>query len=134
MAKMLVDHALAYGWDGINGGFYRDGTTIGRAEDKLKEWWVEFEGLNTLLMMHEKYGRRTDTYFKAFQQQWRFIREHQIDSEFHGIYELIGTDGKPTAQNKGRIWKAAYHDGRALLNVTERLRRLAEAGGPRKPD
>lgn len=134
MAKMLVDHALAYGWDEINGGFYRDGTTIGRAEDKLKEWWVEFEGLNTLLMMHEKYGRRTDTYFKAFQQQWRFIREHQIDSEFHGIYELIGTDGKPTAQNKGRIWKAAYHDGRALLNVTERLRRLAEAGGPRKPD
>jgi hypothetical protein len=23
------------------------------------------------------------------------------------------------------MWKAAYHDGRALLNVTERLRRLA---------
>ena len=30
-----------------------------------------------------------------------------------------------TSQDKGRIWKAAYHDGRALLNVTERLRRLA---------
>jgi hypothetical protein len=28
---------------------------------------------------------------------------------------------------KGRMWKAAYHDGRALLNINERLRRLAAA-------
>jgi mannobiose 2-epimerase len=86
---------------------------------------VQFEGLNALLMMHEKYGRQTDAYFEAFQQQWRFIKEYQIDSQFHGVYELIGTNGKATSQDKGRIWKAAYHDGRALLNVTERLRRLA---------
>lgn len=126
MAKMLVDHALAYGWDQTYGGFYRDGTTIGRAEDKLKEWWVQVEGLNALLIMHEKYGQQTDLYFKAFQQQWQFIKEYQIDSEFHGLYEMIGTDGKPTIQTKGRIWKAAYHDGRAFLNVSKRLRNLAE--------
>ena len=126
MAKMLVDHALAYGWDKTYGGFYRDGTTIGRPEDKLKEWWVEFEGLNALLLMHEKYGRQSSAYFKAFQQQWSFLKDYQIDSEFHGVYEMIGPDGKPTNANKGRIWKAAYHDGRALLNVTDRLRRLAE--------
>ena len=57
--------------------------------------------------------------------KWRFIKEYQIDSQFHGVYELTGTNGKATSQDKGRIWKAAYHDGRALLNVTERLRRLA---------
>jgi len=125
MAKMLVDHALAYGWDNDLGGFYQDGTTYGKPESRLKEWWVQFEALNALLMMHEKYGRQTDAYFEAFQQQWRFIKEYQIDSQFHGVYELIGTNGKATSQDKGRIWKAAYHDGRALLNVTERLRRLA---------
>lgn len=129
MAKMLVDHALAYGWDDKFGGFYRDGTTIGRTEDKLKEWWVEVEGLNALLMMHEKYGQQTDVYFKAFQLQWNFIKEYQVDSEFHGLYELIGVDGKPTFPIKGRIWKGAYHDGRAMLNVTERLNRLAENAG-----
>ena len=126
MAKMLVDHALAYGWDQAYGGFYREGTTIGRAEDKLKEWWVQVEGLNALLIMHEKYGQQSDLYFKAFQQQWQFIKKYQVDSEFHGLYEMIGTDGKPTIQSKGRIWKAAYHDGRAFLNVTKRLRKLAE--------
>jgi mannobiose 2-epimerase len=127
MARMLVDHGLAYGWDETLGGFYRDGTTFGQPEDKQKEWWVQVEGLNALLLMHERYGRESDGYFKAFQKQWQFIKDYQIDPEYHGLYEMIGPDGVPTNTVKGRIWKAAYHDGRALLNVTERLRRLAEA-------
>jgi mannose/cellobiose epimerase-like protein (N-acyl-D-glucosamine 2-epimerase family) len=128
MARMLVDHALHYGWDEKLGGFYEEGTTMGPAERKTKAWWVEFEGLNALLLMHERYGRQTDVYFKAFQLQWDFIRKYQIDSEFHGVYQLVGEDGKPAESTKGAIWKAAYHDGRSLLNVTERLNHLAEKG------
>jgi cellobiose epimerase len=127
MAKQLVDHALANGWDEIYGGFFQDGTTFGKPESRMKEWWVEMEGLNSLLLMHEKYGRETDVYFKVFQMQWRFIKDYQTDSQFHGVYEMIGPDGVPTNTNKGRIWKAAYHDGRALLNVTQRLHKLADA-------
>ena len=125
MAKLLVDHALAYGWDETHGGFYRDGTTIGKAEDTRKEWWVQFEGLNALLLMHEKYGKQTGVYFKAFQQQWQFIRDRQVDREFGGVYDTIERDGAVTDYTKARIWKEAYHDTRALLNVTERLRKLA---------
>jgi len=130
MAKMLVDHALNYGWDETYGGFYRDGTTYGKPEDKLKEWWVQYEGLNALLIMHEKYGPEDDRYFKAFQKQWQFIKDYQVDSEFHGVYELIDTDNKPAGGNgtKGRIWKGSYHDGRALLNVEDRLKKLAANG------
>jgi mannobiose 2-epimerase len=128
MARMLVDHALHYGWDEKLGGFCRDGTTAGPAESKLKEWWVEFEGLNALLLMHERYGTQSDVYFKAFQLQWDFIRKYQIDPDFHGVYEMVDADGKPAEAVKGRIWKAAYHDGRALLNVSERLNHLAEKG------
>jgi|ERR1700730_1270388 len=127
MAKLLVDHALANGWDEIYGGFFQDGTTFGRPESKLKEWWVQMEGLNSLLLMHERYGHETDIYFKAFQQQWRFIRDYQTDAQFHGVYEMIDPDGRPADTSKGQIWKAAYHDGRALLNVTQRLQKLAEA-------
>jgi len=39
---------------------------------------------------------------------------------------MIGQDDNPTVPGKGRIWKAAYHDGRALLNVSDRLRNLAK--------
>jgi mannobiose 2-epimerase len=126
MARLLVDHALQYGWDETYGGFYREGTSIGRAEDTAKEWWIQVEGLNTLLLMHERYGAQTDTYFKAFQQQWQFIRDRQTDAEFRGLYGVVTRDGTPTDHSKAQIWKAAYHDGRALLNVTERLHRLAD--------
>jgi mannobiose 2-epimerase len=126
MAKMLVDHTFAYGWNQTYGGIYRDGTTFGRPEDRQKEWWMQFEGFNSFLLMHEKSGPQTDTYFKAFQRQWQFIRDYQIDSESHRVFEMIGQDGNPTVPGNGRIWKAAYHDGRALLNVMERLRKLAE--------
>ena len=71
MARLLVDHALAYGWDQSLGGFFREGTTHGPPEDRRKEWWAQAEGLNALLLMHEKYGQSTDTYFRAFRRQWR---------------------------------------------------------------
>jgi cellobiose epimerase len=125
MAKMLVDHALAFGWDEKLGGFYGEGTSFGKPEEKNKDWWVEMEGLNALLIMHETYGSRTDVYFKAFQEQLDFIEKYQRDFEFHGFYGTVGEDGKPISTDKGQVWKAAYHDGRALLNVSERLRKLS---------
>jgi mannobiose 2-epimerase len=127
MARMLVDHALAYGWDEKLGGFFGEGTTFGKPEERSREWWVEMEGLNALLLMHEKYGQQTTIYFDAFQKQWEFIKKYQTDADFHGVYQQVGEDGTPVSVTKGAIWKAAYHDGRALLNVTERLRRLANA-------
>jgi mannose/cellobiose epimerase-like protein (N-acyl-D-glucosamine 2-epimerase family) len=127
MARRLVDHALAYGWDDNYGGFYREGTSTGPPEDLRKEWWVQFEGLNALLLMHEKYGKQTDAYFKAFQKEWQFIRDKQIDHEFGGVYDTVERDGTVKDYTKARIWKEAYHDTRALLNVTARLRRLARA-------
>jgi mannobiose 2-epimerase len=128
MAKQLVDHALANGWDANYGGFFQEGTTFGKPESRVKDWWIEMEGLNSLLLMHEKYGHQTDVYFKAFQLQWHFIKNYQIDAKYHGLYQTIDADGKPVEANKGHIWKAAYHDGRALLNVSERLHKLADAG------
>ena len=125
MARLLVDHALAYGWDEAMGGFFRHGTTFGKVEDRQKEWWGQMEGLNALLMMHERHGRETGAYFQAFLKQWDFIKKYQIDARDRGVFELVGPDGTPTAAGKGRVWKEGYHEGRALLNVTDRLRALA---------
>jgi len=129
MAKLLVDHALAYGWDETQGGFYREGTAFGIAEDKRKEWWVQFEGLNALLLMHQKYGQSTDRYFKAFQQQWSFIKDHQVDKEFGGVFDTVESDGSVKDYTKSRIWKECYHESRALLNTIERLQQLTSKTG-----
>ena len=127
MARMLVDHALAYGWDQKNSGFFREGTAFGKPEDTMKEWWVQMEGLNALLLMHERYGKQDGVYFQRFLEQWNFIQKHTIDSQFHGDFNLTTADGTPATDDKGSIWKAAYHDGRAFWNVRDRLRRLADA-------
>jgi mannobiose 2-epimerase len=133
IARQLVDHALGYGWDETAGGFYREGTTFGKAEDLRKEWWVQFEGLNALLLMQEKYGQQTTAYLNAFQKQWQFIKNKQIDHEFGGVYDTVERDGTVKDYTKARIWKEAYHDTRALLNVTARLRRPARAAQEKQP-
>jgi cellobiose epimerase len=125
MARMLVDHALAYGWDTKNGGFFREGTTFGKPEDTMKEWWIQMEGLNALLMMHERYGAQDPRYFQRFLEQWKFISDHTMDAKHHGDFNVTTAEGKPVTEDKGSIWKAAYHDGRALWNVRERLQKLA---------
>ncbi len=127
VGRMLMDHALAYGWDSEHGGLYHSGSFSGLPADLLKEWWVQMESLNTLLLLHERYGRETDVYWKAFQLQWQWIQKYQVDHQFHGEYELIKADGMPTFPGKGRMWKASYHEARALMNVRERLDRLAGA-------
>ncbi len=126
MAKLLVDHALAYGWDAADGGFYRDGTTFGVAEDKRKEWWVQFEGLNALLLMHQKYGETQAVYFTAFRKQWDFIKNHQVDKESGGIFDTVESDGRVNDYTKSRIWKECYHETRALLNTIDRLHKLSD--------
>jgi mannobiose 2-epimerase len=125
MARMLVDHALAYGWDSQHGGFFENGTAIGKPEDTKKEWWVQAEGLNALLLMHQRYGRETPVYFERFLEEWKFIRDHTIDAQYRGLFNLTTAEGVPLTQDKGSIWKAAYHDSRAFWNVSQRLRDLA---------
>ena len=131
VARSLVDHALQCGWDQQRGGFYDRGVAFGPACGLEKIWWTQAEGLNALLLMHARYGRETPRYWNAFLRQWEFIVHYQIDQKHGEWYEQVSHDGKPRpGQDKGTIWKAAYHNGRALMNVAERLRELGDARGP----
>jgi mannobiose 2-epimerase len=127
-ARNLVDHPLEVGFDHGRGGFYDSGTVDGRDLKTGKIWWVEAEGLNALLLMHERYGKETPKYWDAFVKQWDFISKQQIDAEHGGWYPTVNADGTPPAgRAKSDSWTEGYHQGRAMLNVTERLRKLAES-------
>jgi len=126
VARRLVDHALAWGWDEQHGGFYDAGPALDVARDRRKTWWVQFEGLNALLLMHERFGQQTPKYWDAFVKTWRFITEHMADQQFGGFYDHVEEDGAVKAPVKAQNWKAAYHDGRALLHTADELRKLAE--------
>ena len=130
VARRLVDQPMIDGWDAQNGGFYEEAELTGKPTKVDKIWWVQAEGLNALLLMHDKYGRETSKYWDRFLQQWAFIQDHQIDRRYGGWFPTVKPDGAiiPGAIKADR-WTESYHQGRALMRVSDRLRKMA--GGAR---
>ncbi|HZL77694.1 MAG TPA: AGE family epimerase/isomerase [Candidatus Limnocylindrales bacterium] len=128
-ARKLVDHALAAGWDKSLGGLYNSGNIEGGNYAAAREWWVQAEMLNALLLMHEHFGKDNPQYWKAFVAQWDWINQHGLDPVNGGWWPLVKNDGSPVHGAKSNNWTECYHQGRALLNVSARLRHLAETTG-----
>jgi mannobiose 2-epimerase len=132
VARSLVDHPLAVGWDQELGGFYDNGDDTHPHADTRKVWWTEAEGLNALLLMHRLHGRETDRYARAFLTLWDFTRLHLIDPEHGGWYESSTREGQLIGDGtKAQPWKANYHHTRALMNLSRMLRAMeTKPGGP----
>jgi mannobiose 2-epimerase len=121
-AKRLTDHALNHGWDRVLGGFWGGRSAVGELSE-TKIWWVQCEGLLGLTTLYQATGE--SRYLDALARQWSFVRDYQIDAQFHGLFETVDRKGKPSHRlSKGNPWKAAYHDGRALLDTPQILRSI----------
>lgn len=128
IAKRMVDHALANGWDDSVGGFYDEGYYF---KDKpgltiirdTKNWWAQAEGLNSLLLMSEKYPADDHRYFEHFVKLWDYVNTYLVDHD-HGDWYAGGLDKEPDQKTalKGHIWKATYHHYRGMTNCIDRLR------------
>lgn len=128
VGKRMVDHALRNGWDDSLGGFYDEGYYF-KNEPKIsiilesKNWWAQAEGLNTLLLMADRFPADRMRYFAKFKQLWNYVQTYLIDHEYGDWYEE-GLDKEPDRKTalKGHIWKATYHQFRAMQNCVKRLR------------
>jgi mannobiose 2-epimerase len=125
--KTIVDHCLAVGYDPTSGSLNNTGTVDGTGTpDKSKVWWVQAESANALLLMHERFGKDDPKYWNAFVREWDFINTYQIDHKNGGWYNTINAQNQPRARMpKTDAWTEGYHQGRAMLNITERLKKLA---------
>lgn len=127
IAKKMVDHALATGWDKTVGGFYEAGYYF-KGQDTVtiihdtKNWWAQAEGLNTLLLMSELFPNDRNNYKALFLKEWDYINTYLIDHE-HGGWYPNGTDKQPGEKYamKAQIWKGNYHTSRSLINCMKRL-------------
>lgn len=138
VARATVDHSIEFGWDEVNGGFFYDGATFGAPADRTKFWWVQAEGLNTLLLMHRHYGKENPEYWRRFVRQWDFIDHAILDHEYGGWFPVTDEDGSnprgldnrfsqvTRGLEKAHLWKTAYHEIRALLNATDGLHAVIE--------
>ncbi|MGW8314072.1 MAG: AGE family epimerase/isomerase [Bacteroidales bacterium] len=125
IAKKLVDHSLASGWDHKNGGFFdagrQDGDSIVIINDH-KSWWGLVEGMNALLLMHTLYPDDPADYFGKFRKAWEHIDTYLIDKEYGGWYNsALDTDPESIDQPKSHIWKTTYHNTRGMINCIHML-------------
>lgn len=128
VAKKMVDHALQHGWDEELGGFYDEGYYFKDKPEMTiirdsKNWWAQAEGLNSLLMMADLFPNDDQQYFQKFEKLWEYSKTYLIDHEHGGWYQG-GLDKEPHQKTnlKGQIWKANYHQFRALSNCVKKLR------------
>ncbi len=128
--EALVDNTLLFGFDQEFGGFFANGTEGGRPLLRSKSWWTQAEALLGIASSLELPDAPRDEYLDAVVATWAWIRDHQIDPEHRGWYEILRQDGaQPDPEEhkdrKGHAWKAAYHETRALLETAKILRRIA---------
>ena len=128
VSKRMVDHALKNGWDNTVGGFYNEAYYF-KGRDSIsiiydsKNWWAQAECMNTLLVMADLYPDDPMKYFEKFKKLWNYNQVYLIDHVYGDWYEQ-GLDKEPQKKTglKGHIWKATYHQFRALSNCVKSLR------------
>jgi mannobiose 2-epimerase len=130
IARALVDNTLMFGFDQEFGGFFSNGTEGGRPLLRSKNWWTQAEALLGLARATELADAPMEEYLEAISATWAWIRDHQIDAEYGGWFEMMQTDGTPSDREdhkdrKGHMWKAAYHETRALVETAKILRVLS---------
>ncbi len=120
-AKKMLDHAIENGWDNKNGGFFDEGyyfSENGKCEiiKDTKTWWAQAEALNALLLFSKIFPNEKK-YYKLFLKEWDYIKKYLIDHKF-GDWYWGSLEKEPFYRTapKGTIWKATYHNGRALMN------------------
>jgi mannose/cellobiose epimerase-like protein (N-acyl-D-glucosamine 2-epimerase family) len=120
--RTLFDYALRHGYDEAAGGFFESGLPGKPADRRAKIWWVQAEALVGSLAMFELSGDAR--YVDVFARTWEFVNAKQTDWVFGEWHEAVEPDGRPRRGNKAHSWKAGYHNGRALIEAVERIRRL----------
>lgn len=115
----LWNYSLKYGFDHESGGFYDSGPLGKPADNFNKVWWVQAETLVSALRMYRATG--DPLYRQVFEKLWGFIRDRQIDWQHGEWHDTILPDGRVRG-NKAHAWKAAYHNGRAMLECIRLLK------------
>ena len=121
----LLSHAVKHGVDWEFGGIYRDGTSLGGALIKDKEFWQNAEVLVGFLDGYENTGEII--FLDAFENVWHFVNTFMISQKVGEWHTLLNRKGEAIDPKIGNPWKVAYHSGRATLECYTRLQRLIQA-------
>jgi mannobiose 2-epimerase len=133
-AKTLALHmaraTLAKGM-AADGGLLYEATPAGIV-DSNTEWWPQAEAVVGLI---SAYQLSSETHFlQAALKGWDYIEEHLVDREHGEWFRYVTREGAVSRDAfKVSFWKCPYHNGRACMEVIDRLTEIwgrnAEAPG-----
>jgi mannobiose 2-epimerase len=117
--RNLFEYSYRNGYD-PNGGFFESGPFNQPADRRQKVWWVQSEALVSALRMSRLTG--DPVYLDVFDKTLDFLEKQQIDWAGGEWHNMINPDGRP-AGAKASSWKAGYHNGRAMIECLELLKK-----------
>jgi len=118
--RTLFNYSLKYGFDRKKGGFYTSGVSFNRpATDRNKTWWVQAEAIVSALCMFRLTNE--PQYLDIFARTYDYIEKYQVDW-INGEWHAVITPRGKIRGNKADPWKAAYHNGRAIMECLNMLK------------
>jgi mannobiose 2-epimerase len=95
----------------------------GAAIDMHRQWWVEAEAAIGFLDAFELSGETR--FYNAAMDTWRFIERWVVDRRHGEWFGDLTRSGRVIRHSpKIGFWKCPYHNGRACMEIIERVRKL----------
>ncbi len=118
-AIKMAEHTARYGYDPLLGGFFLKGKPLGQTTEHEKVWWVQAEALLGLFRLYQLSGDKT--HLARMTKTLDFIENYLVDKDYGEWYWGIAQSGQvsPHGTNKGELWKASYHNLRALVFASD---------------
>jgi mannobiose 2-epimerase len=117
IALQMAQATLAEGVD-TDGGLFSEADPKGLT-DATKEWWQQAEAATGFLNAFQTSG--DPRFLQASLHSWDFIATHLVDRKHGEWFRAVKRDGTVWTQAKVSFWKCPYHNGRACLEMIDRL-------------
>ena len=127
----MADAVLRVGVD-KDGGLFLESTRFGSHVRTNKHWWLQAESLVGFMNSFQLTG--DPKYWDTVKLSWDFIEKHVIDHEGGEWFTKVNRlgeayltepedDPSPYYRNDWKIdpWKCPYHNGRAMIELTNRI-------------
>lgn len=120
VTSKLVEATINEGLDTDGSIFYeRNGAQL----DSDKHWWPQAEGLVGFMDAYSV--EENKEYLKRAVKLWDFIKSNMIDKSNGEWYWRVDKDNQPVdTEDKAGFWKCPYHNGRAMMELIERIEEL----------
>jgi cellobiose epimerase len=126
LCHRVAAQTLAMAREVLEGGLDPSGGLLNEVEpgeepDTDRYWWPQAEAVVGFLSAYRHL--REEALLQGALKAWGFIRRALVDRQGGEWFERVTREGLPyTTGDKVNLWKCPYHNGRACLEILERVR------------